>query len=128
MKTNLKIFISFLVFSLIAFGSLSAQTTTSNGQGDQSANAYFDIQFNGDFTLTLTKGLTESGTYVGNVSQFESDMPDQQTADLFMDQFEREHVNITVNLQSLKAMVALELNETTSSWSMQQWNDHLKSN
>ena len=117
MKSQIKIFLLTLVLGLFISNSAFGQAQSS-----------FDIQLNNDYTMTLNYGLSESGTYVGDVSQFASNMPDQQTADQFMEQFERDYVSIEVDLQSQKAMVTLELNATTSTWSKEQWNEHLKSN
>ena len=124
MKTNLKFFLCFLVFAFAASGSLFAQSLSTIATPTPAPA----VQLTDDLTINLNPEYQVSAVYIADVSHYASNMPDQQAADAFMDKFERDYVTVEVDLAGLKALISLEMNATTSLWTVEQWNQHLQSN
>lgn len=114
-----------LALLLLCALSISVQAQTISTQGTATPNAFL----NDDLSITLkTYQQDVPETFTASVSMYAYNMPDQATADTFMDQFEREFATIEVDQPSLTMTLTLEMNAETSDWTVHDWNEHLKSN
>lgn len=92
------------------------------------AQSLSGAQINDNRTIVLDVDAPLSLTYEVDVNHFASNMPDQAIADSFVDQFERNYVECSVDRATLILTVTLETNAITSSWTVAEWNQYLKTN
>ena len=85
-------------------------------------------QLNDDLSILLDTNEPVSTTYEADISHYASNTADQQKADQFIKQFERPYAKMEVDLKNHKVTITLELNAVTSGWSVEKWNEYLKSN
>lgn len=87
------------------------------------------VELTDDYKLSLDTDYDVLTTYYVHVPDQAPNMPDQATAEAYMDQYERPYATITVvDLDNHRIMVSLEMNATTSDWTVDQWNQHLGTN
>jgi len=118
MKKNLKICLSVLIFGLLASNLLLAQ----------SQSEYPTAWLTDDLSITLDTDSPVSTIYVADVSHYSANMADQQKADAFIKYFEHPNVTFNVDLQSYKLTITLEKNAENENWTVERWNEYLKSN
>ena len=126
MKTMYKLLFILSFMGLLGFNSLSAQGV--NTQSNDVLLSKSGIELRKDLSINLKYGLSESGMYHIDIADFASEMANDQTkVESALNQFERNHVSMEVKWSAKKAILTLERNATTSSWSPEQWNAYLQS-
>ena len=84
--------------------------------------------FMDDMTIQLASDQLISTTYEADLGQILFSITDRETANSFLDKYEKPFIKFDVDFENKKAKITLELNRTTSKWSVQEWNEYLKSN
>ena len=85
-----------------------------------------DTQLNDDWSIQLDSTIPLSDEYRVDVSHYASNMSDQQSADAFMDNFERDNVDIDVDYEKLVATIKLTFTSDNEDWTLEDWNEYLK--
>jgi hypothetical protein len=129
MKKNL-----LLIALLFVFGSTFAQhqaavlNTAASTNVKQEVPPTSAVQLNDDMSIMLNTALPVMATYKVDVKHYASNMSDQRAADSFVKQFERPNVSCKVNAKTNVLTITLKMTGETSTWTAEQWNEHLKSN
>jgi hypothetical protein len=79
-----------------------------------------------DLSIFLVSSHPLSTSYDADISHYSANMSDQQTAEEFIAQFKRPYIRTEVDFGNLKAKIVLEINSITSTWTVQKWNEYLK--
>jgi hypothetical protein len=83
---------------------------------------------NDDMSIVLDVLRPVVDSYTVDVNHFANNMSDQQSADVFMDQFEKTNVELLIDYNTMLATIKLTFDSSNINWTVLEWNEYLKSN
>ena len=110
MKTNLKVFISFLIFGLFVSSSVFAQS-----------NPGATLSSDTGVTLSLSDDLSD--TYDIDISQRNWTLDEAQFAVTYFEE-KSELIDIELDYPNQKFILKLDL-DAQATWTVEKWNEHL---
>lgn len=116
---------SVIVFGLFMSIDMHAQTTNPE-LTLQTDEVRPEAQLNDDYSIVLDVRRPVMPSYAIDVSHFSSSISDQQSADDFAEQFEKENVEVLISYPTLSATVNLNFDATNENWTVEEWNEYLK--
>ena len=122
--TNYILRMCFAMFALCL--GFTAQAQTGDPEIGIRQPVVLDTHLSDDFSITLNNTLPVSETYTVDVTHYSYNMPDQPTADVFIDQYDKQYVDVEVDQAKLTATISLEFTVETENWTVEEWNEYLK--
>ncbi|MFT4663843.1 MAG: hypothetical protein ACI9XB_000784 [Gammaproteobacteria bacterium] len=115
-------------FLLLFFFALSFSTEAQTLSTTAPPPATAKLKFHDDYSIVIETEVPVVSSYNGSVTAYASNMHDPASAEIYMDQFERQYASINVDFPNLTITLTLDMNSVTNSWTVEQWNEHLKTN